>query len=122
MKNLISIFLVAVATMTMTSCHRDQVAIQKLNDIVTNFELQYEQLTDEQMAVIESDYITALGEIAKFRYSQADNERIGAIKARYDKTKLKYEVISTRRKAGDLFHQIIGYGEELIEQITNDSI
>lgn len=114
MKKILSILLVAVATLTLTSCHRDQLAIKKLNDVVTTFEQQYEQMTDEEVAQIEAQYTEALEEVAQYRYSQADNELIGSIKARFDKTVIKYELYKAKNGAEGIINQIIGYGKELI--------
>lgn len=119
MKKILSILLVAVATLAMTSCHRDQMAIQKLNDVVTNLEQQYEQMSDEDMDMAKAQYAKALEEIAKYRYSQADNELIGAIKARYDKAILKYEILDAKRNGRKVFEQIVGYGKELINAIDS---
>lgn len=119
MKKLISILVVAIATLTLTSCHRDQMAIQKLNDVVTNLEQQYEQMSDEDMDMAKAQYAKALEEIAKYRYSQADNELIGAIKARYDKAIFKYEILNAKRDAQGVFEQIVGYGKELINVIDS---
>lgn len=119
MKKILSILLVAIATLTMTSCHRDQMAIQKLNDVVTNFEQQYEQMSEEDMAMTKAQYTKAIEEVAKYRYSQADNELIGSIKARYDRITLKYELLNAKRDTQGVFEQIVGYGKELINAIDS---
>ena len=96
--------------------------IQKLNDVVTNFEQQYEQMSEEDIATTRAQYAKAIEEVAKYRYSQADNELIGTIKARYDNAKLKYDMINAKRKVNGLFDQVVGYGKEIIDILENDSL
>lgn len=119
MKKNLSIFLMAIVTLTLTSCHRDQMAIQKLNNVVTNFEQQYEQMSEEDITMTKAQYAKALAEIANYRYSQADNELIGTIKARYDKTELKYEFLNAKRDAQGFLEQMVGYGKEVITAIDS---
>lgn len=126
MKKILSILLVAIATLTLASCHKDQKAIQKLNDVVTNFEQQYDQMTEEDMALVKDQYAKALEEVAKYRYTQADNELIGDIKARYDMTVVKYEarfVFKEFKDFGDKVQetagQIYGYGKKIIQVVDS---
>ena len=114
MKIIVKLLISFVLFISLCSCDSAQSAINDLENLVTEVELNYESYTQEDWESIESSYEAINYELEQYTYTSEQQEKIGRLQG-------KFIGITTKASVEGVFDQlpkILGGIGGFIEEVT----